>query len=326
MPHRSIRKLVATDWFDRFARFGYTAKGVVFGTLGLLMLRVGLGSISEQADFYGAFEEIGEQPLNFLLLGLLAVGLFSYSGWRVAEGVLDVEGEGSDVKGWVKRSLYIVIGLSYGLLAVWALGILAGWSTDDDGIRDLTVMAMKWPFGEVLVGGIALLVMVSGVVEVYAAVTRRFEIEFGRAEVEVGRVQRWVIEGTGFFGHLARGIVYGAAGFFALRAAVTFDPDEARGLADTIREIATQPFGFAVVFGMGAGFVAFGVYCVLLALHRHIPNEGIVEGRGDGAEAELERRRAERERGEGPGEREAEPDAGGRKARRSDPGREDEHG
>jgi hypothetical protein len=294
MPFRAFRHAVASDWFDRFARVGYSAKGVVFGTMGLLTLRLGLGSLGEQPDFYGAFEEIGEQPLNFLLLVLLSLGLFSYSGWRIVEGVLDVEGEGSDVTGWLKRSLYVVIGASYGLLAVWALGILAGWSTDDDGIRDMTVMAMEWPMGEFLVGGIGLLVMVSGVTEVYFAVTRRFEIEFAKAEVEVGRFQRWCIEGTEFFGHMSRGVVYGAAGFFALRAAVTFDPDEARGLADTIRELATQPHGPWIVVAVGAGFIAFGVYCVLLAFHRHIPNEGIVEGRGNGANAERKKRREER--------------------------------
>ncbi len=64
---------------------------------------------------------------------------------------------------------------------------------------------------------------------------------------------------------------------FVVRAAVNFDPDEARGLADTFREIATQPSGPWLLGFVAAGFIAFGLYCVMLAFHRHIPNEELGE-------------------------------------------------
>jgi hypothetical protein len=85
---------------------------------------------------------------------------------------------------------------------------------------------------------------------------------------------------TGGLGHVARGVVCGAVGLFAIRAAVEFDPDEARGLADTFRELANQPYGVWIVGFVAAGFIAFGLYCLLLAVHRHIPNEGLIRGRG----------------------------------------------
>lgn len=291
MPTDTAREAFSSHWFDRYARFGYTAKGVVWAMVGLLAARVAIGQSGEQADFYGALGEIGDQPLNAVLLGLLSAALFGYAGWRIVQAVADVEGEGRDAAGILKRFLYLTVGLTYGFFAVYALGILAGWSTEDDEIRDLTAMALEWRFGEWLVGAVGVMVVAMGIAELYVAISRKFEVELGSDEL--GRWERLSLLASGLFGHLSRGAVYLAVGFFAVRAAVEFDPDEARGLADTFRELVEQPFGPSIVAAIAAGFVTFGVYCVLLAFHRHIPNEGIIRGRGDTQRARGERVRPE---------------------------------
>jgi len=277
MPVAHVRSALSGPWFDRFARAGYTAKGIIFGVVGLLAARVALGERGEQADFYGALGEIGEQPLRWLLLGLLGLGLAFYAAWRVAQGLLDVEGEGSDLRGWAKRSAYIGVGGMYGLLAVYSIGILAGWSTEEGEIRDLTATVLGWPFGRWLVGAAGVVVVGSGLLELYFALSRKFEVELGRDDL--GRFERVCLICAGGFGHTARGVVYSAAGIFAVRAALDFDPDEARGLAETFRELTEQPFGHLLVGGIAAGFISFGIYCGLLAFHRHIPNEGLARGR-----------------------------------------------
>jgi hypothetical protein len=275
----SIKHAIASDWFDWYARFGYAAKGLVWGMVGLLAFRVALGEHEEQADFYGALGEIGDQPLNAALLVLLAVAMVGYALWRITQAIADVEGEGSDAYGYFKRSLYLGVGILYGFFGIYAIGVLAGWSTtEDDAIRDWTAMALGWPGGQWIVGAAGLVVMVSGLVELFVVITRRFEVELGRDDFS--RLERICLLCSGGFGHFARAIVYSAAGFFAIRAAVEYDPEEARGLAETFRELASQPYGGLIVGGVAAGFVAFGAYCLLLAFHRHIPNEGLVRGRG----------------------------------------------
>jgi hypothetical protein len=282
MPTEVARSALSTHWFDRYARFGYIAKGVIWGTVGVLAVRVAFGEWAEQADFYGAFAEIGEQPLNAAFLILLSLALFGYAGWRVLQAVADVEGEGSDAAGYLKRSLYLLVGLTYGFFAIYAVGIMAGWSTQDDEIQDWTAAVMGWPLGEWLVGAAGALVLVAGFGELYVAVSRRFEVELGADHL--GRLERAWLLFSGFYGHTARGVVYSAAGFFAIRAAVEFDPEEARGLADTFRELAEQPYGDLIVGFIAFGFIAFGMYCLMLAFHRHIPNEGVFRGRGEGGE------------------------------------------
>jgi hypothetical protein len=280
MPTQTFRHIVTSHWFDRYARFGYTAKGIAWAVVGVIALRLAFGDWDEQPDFYGALAAIDEQPLNAVLLVLLCVGLLGYAGWRLVQGALDIEDEGSDAVGWFKRASYMVVGTWYGIFGVYAVGILAGWSTDadDEEIRDWTAMALDWPLGEWLVGAVGVLVIGMGLIEFYFAFTGKFEVEMG--ESDLGRFEKLCVICTGWYGHAARGVLYCAAGFFAVRAAVEFDPDEARGLAATFRELFTQPFGPWIVALIAGGFIAFGVYCVLLSFHRHIPNEGLFRGRG----------------------------------------------
>jgi hypothetical protein len=278
MPLEHARNALASHWFDRLARFGYASKGLVFGVVGILAIRVGLGEAGEQPDFPGALGEIGEQPLKGLLLIILAAGLLFYGTWRIVQGLADLEEEGSDVLGWLKRLAYVGAGTIYGMFGIYAVGILGGWSTDNGEIRDLTAQALGWPMGQWLVGAVGAVVIGSGLAEIYFAISRRFEVELGRDDL--GRLERACLLLSGGLGHLARGAAYCAAGVFAIRAAIDFDPDEARGLAETFQELATQPYGWLIVSAIAAGFIAFGFYCLLLAFHRHIPNEGLMRGRG----------------------------------------------
>jgi hypothetical protein len=281
MPERAFRQAIASDWFDLYARFGYASKGVVWGLVGLLAVRVALGEHDEQADFYGALGEIGDQPLNAAFLILLSIAMLGYAAWRIIQAIADVEGEGRGAVGYFKRFLYLTVGLTYGFFGVYSIGILAGWSTDEDNeVRDLTAMALGWPAGEWIVGTVGGLILVAGLAELYVVVSRRFEVELGRDDL--GRFERWCLLCSGSYGHAARGIIYSAAGVFAIRSAIDYDPDEARGIAETFRELATQPYGNLIVGAIALGFIAFGAYCILLAFHRHIPNEGLIRGRGDG--------------------------------------------
>jgi hypothetical protein len=278
---KTAKTALTSRWFDYFARAGYAAKGAVFGMVGILAARVALGDRGEQADFTGAMESVQDQPFNAVFLVVLAVGLTAYALWRVVQGLADVEGEGGDLMGWLKRSAYVVLGLWYGFFAVWVGSMLLGGRANggEDEIRDWTALALGWPLGRWLVGAVGVGVMVSGLIEVYYAVARKFEVELGADHL--GGFERVCLLCTGGLGHLARGVVFVAAGFFAIRAAVEFDPDEARGLAETFQELAGQPYGGWIVGAAAAGFIAFGLYCLLLAWHRHIPNEGMFRGRGE---------------------------------------------
>lgn len=299
MDLHTARQALASEWFDAYARAGYAAKGVSFGAVGFLMARVALGDTRERADFAGAMQEMSEQPLLAALLVLMCVGLVGYGTWRLIQGIADVEREGSDAVGLLKRAGYSLIGAVYLGLAVYAIGILFGWSTEEGAVRDLTATVLGWPGGRWLVGTGGAAVLASGLAELWFALSRRFQVELGRDDIR--GLERISLLCTGCLGHAGRALVYSAAGIFTIRAALDFDPDEARGVAATIRELADQPYGHALVALAASGFVAYGIYYCLLSFHHHLPNEGLLRGRrgrgrsGEGAEQERTSPEASRE-------------------------------
>ncbi len=268
----ATRNAVSSVWFERLARCGFAAKGVVFAIVGVLAARTAFGARDEDADTPGALETLGDQPLSALLLAVLAIGLTGYSLWRFAQAFLDVEGEGSDASGLATRAIYFGIGASYGFFAVLSVLVLTGWRrNDDNGVQNITAWALELPLGAWLVGIAGGVVILAGLREIAVAVTGRFRAEF--AQEQMSNAERVLARWIGWYGHAARGAAFAIAGIFAIRAAVTYDPTEARGLADTFQALADDRYGTIGLVVIAIGFVAFGVYCGLLALHRHIPNE-----------------------------------------------------
>jgi hypothetical protein len=283
MPERVERWLaqvtggvVSSDWFNRVARVGYVSKGVVFGVVGALAIARGTGAAGEAEDTPGAIESIRELPLHEVVLALLAMGLAGYAAWRFAQALLDAEGEGVGWVGLGKRAVYLGIGGFYGYLAFFAAGVILGLRNDDNGVRDFTATVLGWPGGQVLVGLVGVGVVLGGLNEVVFALRGKYREEFRHGQMS--GLEKTLLAGAGWWGHVGRGVVYGLIGYLVIKSAVTFDPDEAAGLAEAFQAIEEQPYGGAMLLAAGAAFLAFGVYCGMIALHGEIDNEEAVHG------------------------------------------------
>jgi hypothetical protein len=283
MPERAERwlarltgDLVETEWFDRVARFGYTSKGAVFGIVGALAISRGMGAVRAAEDTPGALEAIRDLPLHELLLAILALGLAGYALWRFTQALLDVEGDGFGLVGVTKRTIYLGIGGFYAYLAFFAAGVIFGLRNDDNGVQDFTATVLGWPGGQILVGLAGVGVIIGGINEIVFALRGAYREEFHHRDMT-----RWecaILAGAGWWGHVGRGAVYALMGYLVIRAAVTFDPDEAAGLAEGFRTLQEQPYGGVLLVAAGAAFLAFGVYCGIIALHGKIDNEEAVHG------------------------------------------------
>jgi hypothetical protein len=283
VPERAERWLarlagdyVGSEWFDRIARVGYASKGVVFGIVGALAVGRGVGVVRQAEDTPGALEALRDVPLNEAILAALGIGLAGYALWRFFQALFDAEGDGSGWVGLAKRSIYLGIGGFYAYLAVFSVSVIFGARNDDNGVEDFTATVLGWPLGEVVVGLAGAGVILAGVNEIVFAVRGAYREEFRH-----GRMAAWervLLAGAGWWGHVGRGAVYGLLGYLVIRAAVTFDPDEAAGLAEGFRRLEEQPFGGVLVAAAGVAFLSFGVYCAFIALHGEIGNEEAVHG------------------------------------------------
>lgn len=71
-------------------------------------------------------------------------------------------------------------------------------------------------------------------------------------------------------GGAARGLVFAAAGAFAVRAAVDYESDRAKGLDDTLRSFAETSAGPGLLACVAAGLVLFGVFSFAMARWRKV--------------------------------------------------------
>ena len=243
----ALRDPLRNPWVEPLARMGYAARGVVYALIGILAIQTAFGSRgNQQTDTRSALQWVAEQ--STALLWLLALGLFGYALWRVVQGVLDPENKGSDPKGLAVRAGRVASGLIYGGLAMAAVRMATGANNAGDagsgGTQGWTADLMTKPFGRWLVAIAGIAVIVSGFVQLRDGWTEKFRKHLKEQEMDANE-KRLAVR-TGKLGLIARGIVFLLSGWFLIRAALQFNPAEARGL------------------------IAFGAYSILLARYRRI--------------------------------------------------------
>lgn len=260
IPHDSLEKL---------ARAGLAVKGVVYSLIGMLSLLVALGEGGQTTGSKGAIATLAGQPFGQILLGAVALGLLAYTLWRFAQAIFDTEGQPEDAKGWVHRISYFISGLLYGGLALFAtrLALGLGGSTRENA-DTWTAKLMSAPFGVWLVGIVGILVIGVGVYQFRRAYKAAFMEEMKTGGMDAQR--RRAVERIGQFGLAARGVVFSLIGVFLIDAALSANPEEAKGLEGALDTLRQQPYGPWLLGLVAAGLVAFGLHCLVQARYRRI--------------------------------------------------------
>jgi hypothetical protein len=253
------------------ARAGLTARGAIYLLVGVLALKIAFGDGDHQADRGGALAELARQPFGAVLLWALGVGLAGMAVWRLSEAVFGSVGK--DGRSARKRLLaaarcvfYVVVAYSVLLFAAGPHGGSGGSS--DQQSRDVTARALDLTGGQWLVGVAGAAVVVAGVWIGARALRRSY-----REQLKLGEMAPWarrLVDVTGVAGGTARGLVFAAAGAFAVRAAVDYRPDKAKGMDDTLRSLARTPLGPWLLVCVAAGLVLFGVFSFALARWRRV--------------------------------------------------------
>ena len=115
-----------SEWVEPLARFGYAAKGIVYGIVGLLAAQAAVSAGGRTTDTQGALSVIVTQPFGKVLLSLVAIGLIGYVVWRFVQAIKDPENKGTNAKGLVQRLGYAGNGLIYASLALSAVKLVLG--------------------------------------------------------------------------------------------------------------------------------------------------------------------------------------------------------
>jgi hypothetical protein len=87
---------------------------------------------------------------------------------------------------------------------------------------------------------------------------------------ELGPGGRSAVINLGKVGYIARGIVFSLVGILVVAAAVTFDPDKARGMDAALRQVAARPYGPWLLSLMALGLMCFGAYSLAESRYRRL--------------------------------------------------------
>ncbi len=129
-------------------------------------------------------------------------------------------------------------------------------------------MALGWPGGQWIVGIGGIGVAGAGVWIAVRAIMRKYQKHLKMSEMS--KKVRQAVDFTGVFGGTARGIVFATAGGFAVAAAVKHQPDQSKGMDDTLRSFTDTPAGPWLLVVIALGLVAFGVFSWANARYRKV--------------------------------------------------------
>jgi hypothetical protein len=260
---------VRNGWLPPLARIGLVAKGVSFAIVGVLALQLAVGHGGKSTSREGALATLADNGFGKWLLFALAAGFAAYALWRVAQAFFEREEE--DHKRWGKRIGYLARAGIYAGLAWTSVQIAAGeteTTSQNEKARHATAEVLSWPAGRWIVAVAGLCVIGAGLYNGYRGLSCKFAERWNTGEMSAV-VRRWATR-IGVVGLLARLVVFGLIGAFAVKAALEYDPKEAIGLDGALQKLAHQSYGPWLLGLTAAGLLAYAAYCFADARYRRV--------------------------------------------------------
>jgi hypothetical protein len=244
------------------ARAGLISKGVVYCLLGLLAFMAAFeigGTSDKDASKKGVFDLI-EGVGGKWLIGILALGLFCYTFWRV----IQVFREARKSKGATKKSgkaiRYLFSAIVYFLLALYAARRFFGngGKGGADSTQSTATELMSKPLGPWLVGLLGLALAITGVYQIFYGWSGKYRKHVQDMSLH-STASRNLLR-AGKIGYVARGIVWLMLAWLLFRAAFESDSREAGDTSKAFHFLEGASFGSYLLGALGIGLVCFGVF------------------------------------------------------------------
>jgi len=262
------KSFVRSRAFELLSRVGFVARGVIWGIIGILALKLALGHGGKTTNQQGALHTIAQQPFGKILLTLVAIGLGGYSLWRLLRAAIGHGREGSDSA--FERVAGAASGIAYAVMCTFAVQVLLGADTSSTSgnTKHETAGVLAWPAGNWIVGIAGAVMIGTALYQGYRGITRKF-LEDSKVEQMGPRLKLWIAR-LGTTGHLARMVVFGLIGIFVVKAAINDSRHAAIGLDGALAKLVHRAYGPWFLGFVAAGLIAFALYSLSDARYRRI--------------------------------------------------------
>jgi hypothetical protein len=259
-------------WYAVVARSGLVAKGISYGLVGALAVKLAVGDGGQATSRQGALHQLARHAFGEIVLILLAAGFVAYALWRFLQAYFERQDEGDGaVKVWGKRAGYVGRGLIYTSLAYSTLKIVtgsgAGQSQNEKAHRS-TAVVLGWTGGRELVAAAGICLVGAACWNLYRGLARTFEDKWSVSRLSPA-VRRFGSR-AGLVGHVARFVVFGLIGVFVTKAALDYQPKDAIGIDGALQKLAHAAYGPWLLGITAAGLIAYGAYCLVDAALRDL--------------------------------------------------------
>jgi hypothetical protein len=265
--HAGAKARRGSGWYEVLARVGLVAKGLSYGLVGALALKLALGDGGKATSRQGALQAMARHSFGKIVLIALAAGFACYALWRLVEGFALREDDPKKL--WGKRLARWARAAIYGGLTFSALKIVAGAGggpSQTEKAHKTTALVLSWPGGTWIVGLAGAALLAYGFAQFYRAITRNFEKRWRGMSATA---RRWGGR-LGVAGLMARGIVFGLVGVFVIKAALDYNPKDAIGLDGALQKLARASYGPWLLGVTAAGLVCYALYCLVDARYRDV--------------------------------------------------------
>jgi hypothetical protein len=260
--------VVRSRGFAVFARSGFVARGAIYGIIGVLALKLALGSGGgKTTNQQGALQTIAHEPFGHALLIATAIGLAGYAIWRFLRAALGHGPEASDST--FDRVAGFASGIAYSILCVSAVGILVGAASSGSSTTSKkTAGVLGWPGGPWIVGLAGAAFVGVALYQGHKGLTRKFLKDSKTEQMSPGGKRAFTA--IGVVGHVARMVVFGLVGYFLIKAALDYSPRQAVGLDGALSRLEHNSYGPFLLGLVAAGLIAFALYSISDARYRRI--------------------------------------------------------
>jgi hypothetical protein len=253
---------------EYLARGGFVCYGVIHLLFAWLALQVAFGHSKKEGDQNGALQSLAGNSFGKVLLVIIAVGMVGLAIWQAFEAIVGESGP-RNTQAIAERVVSGVRAVVYVWMAYLAFKIVTGKnSSSANSSESKSSSVMNASGGRWLIGLVGLVVLGIGVGLAIYGLKKKFE-EHLKTE-QMSKAVRKSTRRLGMAGYLAKGVAYGIVGVLVVAAAVTFEPDKARGLDAALKTLASHAYGPWLLALIAVGFAAFGVYCFSQAKYRKV--------------------------------------------------------
>lgn len=250
-----------SEKFRWLVRVGYFSRAVLYTVLGLIAL-TSAGKIAEGTD--GVFRAIEDFPAGTVILWVLVVGLVAYALFRFASTFFDIENNGSDTHGIVRRIGHAGSGIGHLALAysAYQFATTSGGGSGGGGAQEAAAGVLSMGLGPILLGIIGLGFFAAAVSQAKKSWTGSFMQRISGQAPGATRM-------LGGAGYAARAVVYAIVGLSLVKSAWFTSSSEAKSLGSAVASLSDNGVLFTLV---AIGLLLFGLFSFVLSRYRIIPD------------------------------------------------------